>query len=1249
MLNVITALNLVRNPSHAKDPRPFVQIMLNNTKRLTTLVDSGSEISALDYNVFKSSFPSRSHFLVEPVPFPLVGANGLPLDIVGQVMIPIELEKEKFKAETRFILIRNLNSKCILGADFLQTHRLILDYSSAPAKLTKYSTKSENLVTMCEEVKIPAMSERVVKVKCAKGGQDLLLSSLGQGISDSIISVNSNKMAKVLWQNKSCMEVSLKRNEVVGKTHSLANFQFGNDTSWTKKKESSLAQKELLSQVRLDHLPPDLRRMYTSVISQFPSIFSLDPTDIGNCPTLPQTMVMKDPHKIVSIPPYRTAPHLQPVVKHYVNTLLNTGVIQRSTSPFCSPLLLVRKAGAKTTQPLVEQFRVVHDYRKLNENTVRDAYPLHNLYDLLDKVAAAKVWSVLDLSSGFWNQQLDPQSRRYTAFAIPGMGHFEYTRSAQGLCNSPAAFQRLLDFVVRDIPGVYVYIDDVVVCSDSHESHARLLEEVFKRFQKYNLKCRPHKIQIATAEINYLGYNLSHNKGIRPGAAKTQAISAWNPPQTVKEIRQFLGLCSFFRRTIPKFSSIASPLTKLTRKDSPWKSGELPHPALLAFNELKSKLIQRPCLQPPDFNKRFFLTIDASTTGLGAILSQKRDNVEHPVAFASRTLTPSEEKYAPFHLEYLAMVWAAKHFKPYLIGQQFTMRTDHKPLVSLNKTKSQAFDRYLLELANFDYTVEYLSGNKMPADALSRKLEEVTLVSDLQKQINFSWSQIKQLQQNDKEIKALAVFLMYNSLPTNEGLQEFVKRNSNAVIHQGVVCYPSPHGPLAYASKGIRSTLLRMAHDEPTAGHMGWEKTLSRLKHWYWPNKTQEVKWHCQSCQKCLQLNRKWSNAPAPMGRLPVVEHFNERVHIDLLGPLPVNNNCKYVMIIVDAYSKFLQLVPLPDKQMVTTSQAFYDHWITLFSVPNLVVSDLGLEFHNKLFSYMAQSFGFSQQFSAPQHPASNGSAEAQVRTVLSYIRKFVTDSNEWLSKLQNIRFMHNTTVHSSIQTTPFQAAFAKRPSLPLDLIFPPSSKEKAHNVLPSHVQNEINDLVALKRHVLTEQNAAYQKAKVAFDKRAKQQKYQVGDKIFLRRPHSGKMFQKFQPLYKGVYVVVGVSESELNLRVVPFNGPKNKIQVVHVQNCKLAPAAIQFFSSSHIPAERNREVPSLLPSANPDQEMITRDPHPTRPPQQQQMQQQMQQQLENESPSSSSSSLHLSNHFSSSSSFHSPSPYESEDSGEWP
>jgi hypothetical protein len=199
---------------------------------------------------------------------------------------------------------------------------------------------------------------------------------------------------------------------------------------------------------------------------------------------------------------------------------------------------------------------------------------------------------------------------------MPGMGHFENNRSAQGLCNKPSAFQRILDHVTAGLKGVYVYIEDMVVVSKDYESRKIQLDQFFQRFREYGLKCKLSKLHLAAEEANYLGYNISQKNGIRAGELKTQAIKKWEAQTDITQIKQFIGLCSFFRYTIQDFGKLSSPLTRLTRKDSVWKCGVLPEAAMTAFCTLKDNLVKRPSLRAVDFHKEFFPTVDSSKMGV---------------------------------------------------------------------------------------------------------------------------------------------------------------------------------------------------------------------------------------------------------------------------------------------------------------------------------------------------------------------------------------------------------------------------------------------------------------------------------------------------------------------------------------------------------------------------------------------------------------------------------------------------------
>ena len=1122
------------------------------------MVDSGSEVTVLDSRMAeKMNIGTLQQCQVK-----LQGANGLPIRVLGYANLGIVLGPS-LRFQHSVLVADGVTSGFILGSDVLEQHKLVLD--AANKRLCRGRKDLE--VTLASSITIPRFSERSVCLQTAFVNKEILFvpSDAYPGIAPGLAKTDEKGRATFVWANATDWPMAINRNEKLGKANFYDPSKCVPDVAWKNiaqirrsGKQSNLANEELVKQVSLSHLPDVLKQKYRNAFLKYPDVFSLNPNDIGHCKVLPQRIILKDAQKISCTPPYRTPQNLQPVVENYVQTLLEAGIIRKSTSPFCSPLLLVKKANSSPDQPLVQQFRVVHDYRALNSNTIRDSYPLHNLYDLIDKVAASKVWSVIDLSSGFWNQALSEESMQYTAFAVPGKGHYEYTRSAQGLCNSPAAFQRLLDFVVRDIPNVFVYIDDLVIASQNHDEHVKTMTQVLERFRKYNLKCRPHKLQVATAEINYLGYNLSHSQGIRPGEIKTKAVANWKEPSSVKEIRQFLGLCSFFRRTIPHFASIASPLTKLTRKDSAWVGGPLPEEARKGFLELKRRLTARPSLTPPDFSLPFILTVDASKEGLGAVLSQKKKNqVEYPVAYASRVLNDAEKKNASFHLEYLAMSWACKHFRPYLVGKRFTLRSDHKPLQTLNKTKGAAFERCLLELSDFDFEVEYLKGSQMPADGLSRQGVNEMSMTNVQNYINFSWSQVRDMQKQDPEIKALAVALLYGKVAGSDRLASFINNELKySQIKDGVVIRSNGSNQV-YAPRAIIQNLLNIAHDCPAAGHYGPEKTYQRLKGmWYWPSMINDIKLHCRGCLTCQQTSTA-AIPPLPLGRLPPAGDINDRVHMDLLGPLPDNLGMKYVMIVVDAYSKFLQLIPLENKTMEETSQALLDHWITIFGIPKVIVSDQGNEFTNSLMTTISRFCGFKLKTTSPYHPMGNGQAEASVKEVLRYARKFVA-GNDWLGVLPNVRFAHNTVFNVTIKCTPYEAMFKKLPLLPGQVIQP--------KVVPNYkadiVSQKLHHLLTLRNEVMREAESSYLSWKAHFDKRAKERKFEPGDKIFLRKPVERGQYHKFQDKFFGPFIVTKVFPTG-NLEIIHYD-PRvsKKTRLVHGNNVRLAEAALQIYDT---------------------------------------------------------------------------------------
>lgn len=421
---------------------------------------------------------------------------------------------------------------------------------------------------------------------------------------------------------------------------------------------------------------------------------------------------------------YRYPEALKGEVNKQINKMLKDDIIKPSNSPWNSPIWVVPKKIDASGQ---RKWRVVVDYRKLNEVSIGDSYPLPQITEILDQLGHSKYFTTLDLASGFYQIKMHPKDSPKTAFTVP-QGHFEYNRMPFGLKNAPATFQRLMNNVLTGLQGnrCFVYLDDVVIHADSLENHNRKLKEVFERFSINNLKLQPDKCEFLKREVMYLGHLIAED-GVKPDPNKISAIENYPIPKNVKDIKGFLGLAGYYRRFIPDFSSLSQPLTKtkLLKKNVPFNWTSLQQHA---FETLKKKLCESPVLIYPDFNQPFNLTTDASNYAIGGILSQGPIGQDLPIAYASRTLNKAEQNYSTTEKELLAIVWCVKHFRPYIYGRKFNMITDHKPLTYLFNSKNDGarIFRWRLSLEEYEYIPIYKPGKlNTNADALSRVVPTV--------------------------------------------------------------------------------------------------------------------------------------------------------------------------------------------------------------------------------------------------------------------------------------------------------------------------------------------------------------------------------------------------------------------------------------------------------------------------------------------------------------------------------------------
>lgn len=468
--------------------------------------------------------------------------------------------------------------------------------------------------------------------------------------------------------------------------------------------------------LRLEHLSSEEAQHVDRLIKNHNDVFHLPDDRLGFTNAVEHT-IKTTTDTPIHTKQYRFPPVHKGEIDSQVRQLLTNEIIKPSISPYNSPLWIVpKKADSKGNK----RWRMVIDYRALNERTVGDAYPLPNITEILDQLGSAKYFSVFDLASGFHQIQMSEKDAPKTAFSTP-YGHYEFQRMPFGLKNAPATFQRLMDQVLSGLQGneLFVYLDDIVLYSSSLHEHEIKFERLAARLRAANLKLQPDKCEFLRPEVMYLGHIIGRD-GVRPDPKKVEAVQNFPQPQNPKTIKQFLGLAGYYRRFIPGFSKVAKPLTELLKKETAfhWR-----HEQDKAFRILRDALCSEPLLQYPDFTRPFVVTTDASQIAIGGILSQGAIGKDQPIAYTSRLLNDAEQNYSTIERELLAIVYAVNHFRPYLFGRKFQLVTDHKPLVWLNSVKdpTSRLVRWRLKLAEYEYEVVYKAGkSNVNADALSR-------------------------------------------------------------------------------------------------------------------------------------------------------------------------------------------------------------------------------------------------------------------------------------------------------------------------------------------------------------------------------------------------------------------------------------------------------------------------------------------------------------------------------------------------
>ena len=410
--------------------------------------------------------------------------------------------------------------------------------------------------------------------------------------------------------------------------------------------------------------------------------------------------------------PYKT----RSVMETEIQDMLDLGVIEPSISPYSSPIVLVPKKDGSV--------RFCIDFRKLNKVTEFDAEPMPNMEEIINRMSGHKYFTKMDLSKGYWQVGLTERSKPLTAFETP-RGLFKFRTMPFGLVNSGATFCRLMRIILSNLPNVDSFVDDMWIFTETWKDHMTSLRQVLDRLRSAKLTTKPSKCMIGYDSIECLGHNIV-GQTVRPQEDKIQAIRDAPRPSIKRQIKSFLGLAGFYRRFIPNFSSIASPLTDLTKKNRPNSIKDWQDHHKRAFQTLKNRLTSSPILRLPVFQegKPFVLRTDASDIGLGAVLLQDFEGEGRlPIAYASKKLLPRERNYSVIEKECLGIIWGVEKFRKYLYGVEFLLETDHRPLSYMQTAKvlNPRIMRWAIKLQPYRFRIVAIRGrDNLGADYLSR-------------------------------------------------------------------------------------------------------------------------------------------------------------------------------------------------------------------------------------------------------------------------------------------------------------------------------------------------------------------------------------------------------------------------------------------------------------------------------------------------------------------------------------------------
>ena len=1111
------------------------------------LLDSGADVSLIPQHYVNRPEWTGNHDKLR-------AANGTKISVTARHATSVAINRLRTNAD--FLVTPNVD-EVILGRDWLTENEVQWNFAKSLIKLQGKSIRLDGRerdpprcrrCRVSTDVEIPPETEMVLPTDVIYGhlapsnAHDQWTTvpsepTLGLRVARTLIATDT-ACAAIRVCNVTKSTIRLHQGQSVSV---LQNVEAVETTQTPASNEKSIAEQHQNMLQRVDNtVSVETKAELAALLRYYQDVFSYSEYDLGNT-TITQHDINTGENKPFkqSLRPQPRA-HL-PVIDKLINDMQSQGVIEPCQSEWGSNIVLVKKKDGSV--------RFCVDYRRLNNLTQKDVYPLPRVDTCLDTLSNAVWYSTFDLRSGFHQVPVNPRDVNKTTF-VCHRGTYRFPKMPFGLCNAPATFQRLMDTVLSGLNFeiCLAYLDDIIVFSSDLKSHLTRLTQLFQKLREANLKLKPSKCCLLQKRVTFLGYVISQN-GVETDPDKIAAVVNWPIPTNLRQSRAFVGLCQYYRRFVPNFSETAKPLHELTKKGVRFHWSD---ECQQAFDKLKSALSGASVLALPRDEGDFVLDCDASEIAIGAVLSQVQDGEERPICYASQLYNRHEKNYNVTRKELLAVVTFVKKFRQYLLGRPFTIRTDHAALRWLKNTPEPIGQqaRWLEIMEEYDYSIIHRPGRlHNNADALSRReppcdpsavnVMSAAQTTPITSNISEDTPDWPSLQKNDPQIGF--VYRLVQTGIRNPPVAELAPMSAEVKIlcnqldrlvisEQSILCREFTDNRTGrrflqkVVPRALRKEIADELHKGLNGGHLGHRRAKQLLQaRFFWPGWSTDVKLAKIRCHQCARYQRPRPHKQGDLQPMLTGEPW-ERLGIDVTGPHPTSSKGNvYILTVIDHFSKWVELFPMRNQEASTVAKLLVDRVFCVHGCPLQILTDQGPNFESSLFQELCRFLAIDKIRTTPYKPSTNGNIERFHATMHSMLAKLISENQrDWDQKLPAVAFAYRTSVQEATGFTPYFLLHGREARIPADLIYgsPPDSDHST----------ELSEFVMRQRDVfheayeLTRQHLglAARRRKHQYDLRIRSQKFPVGSFVWVYVPRrkSGR-YQKWRSPYQGPFLVL--------------------------------------------------------------------------------------------------------------------------------